>query len=84
MFAGIAGLTSCSTPMTLVGPQGHLSAKLTLPDDFDPEDDTCMIVASMLAGKLAQEGKAPDGLVLLAPGSIIKEATQGGRIWTRV
>ena len=164
MFAGIAGLTSCSTPMTLIGPQGHLSAKLTLPDDFDPKHDTCMMVilmhgifsskdfapmptiarrlakagigsvrfdfnghgksdgkmvemtiareladaravwdsvarlpyvtsivllghsqggavASMLAGKLAQEGKAPDGLVLLAPGSIIKEATQGGRFF---
>lgn len=164
LLAGMAGLTSCSTPMTLSGPHGHLSAKLTLPDGFHPEHDTCTmvllmhgifsskdyapmptiarklakagigsvrfdfnghgksdgrmeemtiareladaravwdsvtqlpyvtsvvllghsqggVVASMLAGMLAQEGNAPDGLVLLAPGSIIKEATQGGRFF---
>ena len=38
-------------------------------------------VASMLAGELAQEGDDPIGLVLLAPGSVIKEATQAGRFF---
>ena len=38
-------------------------------------------VASMLAGELARDGMPPAGLVLLAPGSIIKEATQGGRFF---
>ena len=38
-------------------------------------------VASMLAGELANEGECPVGLVLLAPGSIIKEATQAGRFF---
>lgn len=38
-------------------------------------------VASMLAGELAQEDDAPIGLVLLAPGSVIKEATQAGRFF---
>ena len=38
-------------------------------------------VASMLAGELARDGERPAGLVLLAPGSIIKEATQGGRFF---
>ena len=38
-------------------------------------------VASMLAGELANEGEYPVGLVLLAPGSIIKEATQAGRFF---
>lgn len=38
-------------------------------------------VASMLAGELARDGMSPAGLVLLAPGSIIKEATQGGRFF---
>lgn len=47
LLAGMAGLTSCSTPMTLVGPQGHLSAKLTLPDGFQPEHDTCTMVILM-------------------------------------
>ncbi len=37
------------------------------------------VIASMLAGQLAQAGgPAPQGLVLIAPGSVIKEATQGG------
>lgn len=29
LLAGMAGLTSCSTPMALSGPHGHLSAKLS-------------------------------------------------------
>lgn len=37
------------------------------------------VVASMLAGLLAQEGAdVPDGLLLLAPGEVIKEATRAG------
>lgn len=37
------------------------------------------VVASMLAGLLAQEGAdAPHGLILLAPGEVIKEATRAG------
>lgn len=39
------------------------------------------VIASMLAGRLAAEGKAPEALVLLAPGSVIKEACQGGRFF---
>ena len=37
------------------------------------------VIASMLAGQLAQAGGAvPRSMVLIAPGSVIKEATQGG------
>ncbi len=39
------------------------------------------VVASMAAGRLATEGLAPDGLVLIAPGSVIKEACQGGKFF---
>jgi len=39
------------------------------------------VVASMTAGVLALEGAAPDGLVLIAPGSVIKEACQGGKFF---
>lgn len=39
------------------------------------------VVASMTAGRLAAEGQAPDAMVLLAPGSVIKEACQGGRFF---
>ena len=39
------------------------------------------VVASMTAGRLATEGSAPTGLVLLAPGSVIKEACQGGKFF---
>ena len=39
------------------------------------------VVSSMTAGRLAAEGKAPDGLVLIAPGSVIKEACQGGKFF---
>lgn len=164
MLLGATLLMSCATTMPIQGPQGNLSAKITLPDGFDTEHDTCMMVilmhgifsskdfapmptiarmlakngigsvrfdfnghgdsdgkmeemtiareladaravwdsvnnlpyvssvvllghsqggavASMLAGLLAEEGNNPDGLVLLAPGSIIKEATQGGRFF---
>ena len=161
----LSGLfVSCSTPVSICGPQGRLSAKITLPAGFDKERDSCMMVilmhgifsskdfppmptiaralarqgigsvrfdfdghgrsdgkmehmtiareiadaravwdsvqklpyvskvvllghsqggavASMLAEELAREGCGPDGLVLLAPGSVIKEATQGGRFF---
>ena len=36
------------------------------------------VIASMTAGRLAAEGLSPDGLVLIAPGSVIKEACQNG------
>ena len=37
------------------------------------------VIASMLAGQLAQTGgTVPKSMVLIAPGSVIKEATQGG------
>ena len=40
------------------------------------------VVASMTAGRLATEGgDTPTGLVLLAPGSVIKEACQGGKFF---
>lgn len=39
------------------------------------------VIASMLAGELAEEGKAPNRLVLLAPGAVIKEACQGGHFF---
>ena len=39
------------------------------------------VIASMTAGRLAKEGCAPEGLVLIAPGSMIKEACQAGRFF---
>ncbi len=40
------------------------------------------VVASMTAGRLAQKGNGvPVGLVLIAPGSVIKEACQGGKFF---
>lgn len=39
------------------------------------------VVASMSAGRLAEQGIAPEGLVLLAPGAVIKEACQGGKFF---
>jgi pimeloyl-ACP methyl ester carboxylesterase len=39
------------------------------------------VVASMTAGRLAVEGETVDGLVLIAPGSVIKEACQGGKFF---
>ncbi len=39
------------------------------------------VVASMTAGRLAERGEAPAGLVLIAPGSVIKEACQGGKFF---
>ncbi len=40
------------------------------------------VIASMIAGRLAAEGgAAPAGLVLIAPGSVIKEACQGGKFF---
>ena len=43
------------------------------------------VIASMLAGRLAYEhgsrGVVPEGLVLLAPGAVIKEACQGGKFF---
>ncbi|MCR5192141.1 MAG: alpha/beta fold hydrolase [Bacteroidales bacterium] len=40
------------------------------------------VIASMTAGRLASQGNCvPAGLVLLAPGSVIKDACQGGRFF---
>lgn len=39
------------------------------------------VVASMTAGRLAVAHDEPDALVLLAPGSVIKEACQGGKFF---
>ncbi len=39
------------------------------------------VVASMLAGELAKEGRSPHKLILLAPGAVIKEACQGGHFF---
>ena len=39
------------------------------------------VVASMTAGRLATDGKAPAGIVLIAPGSVIKEACQAGKFF---
>lgn len=41
------------------------------------------VIASMTAGRLAMEkdGIAPEGVVLIAPGSVIKEACQGGQFF---
>ena len=40
------------------------------------------VIASMTAGRLVAEGIAPDGLVLIAPGSVIKEACQDGKFFS--
>lgn len=39
------------------------------------------VIASMLAGELSGNGSIPDGLVLIAPGAVIKEATQSGHFF---
>ena len=39
------------------------------------------VVASMTAGRLADAGEAPAALELIAPGSVIKEACQGGKFF---
>ena len=39
------------------------------------------VVASMTAGRLDKQGTAPSGLVLIAPGAVIKEACQGGKFF---
>lgn len=39
------------------------------------------VIASMTAGRLAEEGAAPDALVLLAPGSVIKDACRNGKFF---
>lgn len=40
------------------------------------------VIASMTAGRLAGRGNgAPKGMVLIAPGSVIKEACQGGKFF---
>ena len=39
------------------------------------------VVASMAAGRLATESAIPKGVVLIAPGSVIKEASQGGKFF---
>lgn len=39
------------------------------------------VVASMLAGMLTQDGTPPASLILLAPGAVIKDATQAGHFF---
>ena len=39
------------------------------------------VIASMLAGRLAAEGNAPEAVILMAPGAVIKEACQAGRFF---
>ena len=39
------------------------------------------VVASMAAGRLASGSTVPSGVVLIAPGSVIKEACQGGKFF---
>ena len=39
------------------------------------------VVASTTAGRLADENVKPSGVVLIAPGSVIKEACQGGKFF---
>lgn len=39
------------------------------------------VIASMTAGRLAEKGAGPKGMVLIAPGSVIKEACQGGKFF---
>jgi len=39
------------------------------------------VIASMTAGRLSDAGMAPAGVVLIAPGSVIKEACQGGKFF---
>ena len=39
------------------------------------------VIASMTAGRLASENTVPAGVVLIAPGSVIKEACQGGKFF---
>lgn len=39
------------------------------------------VIAAMTAGRLAAAGEAPDGVVLIAPGSVIKEACQSGKFF---
>ncbi|MBP5374391.1 MAG: alpha/beta fold hydrolase [Bacteroidales bacterium] len=39
------------------------------------------VIASMTAGRLALAGEAPSALLLIAPGSVIKEACQGGKFF---
>jgi len=39
------------------------------------------VVASMAAGRLTAESTVPKGVVLVAPGSVIKEACQGGKFF---
>ena len=39
------------------------------------------VIASMTAGLTAEEGIAPEALVLIAPGSVIKETCQGGKFF---
>lgn len=40
------------------------------------------VIASMTAGRLSAQGNgAPKGMVLIAPGSVIKEACQGGKFF---
>ena len=39
------------------------------------------VIASMFAGRLAEAGDSPKSVILLAPGAVIKEATQSGHFF---
>lgn len=39
------------------------------------------VIASMTAGRLAEQGTAPKSMVLIAPGTVIKDACQGGKFF---
>jgi len=39
------------------------------------------VIASMTAGRLADAGSTPEALVLIAPGSVIKDACRGGKFF---
>ena len=40
------------------------------------------VIAAMTAGRLAAAAEAPDGVLLIAPGSVIKEACQNGKFFS--
>ena len=40
------------------------------------------VIASMLAGRLAAKGESPESVILMAPGSVIKDACQAGHFFS--
>lgn len=72
------------------GPQGGLAMKVSLPKGFDTAKDSCHMVI-MMHGIFSSKDYPPmpniaralakESLILIAPGSVIKEATQGGHFF---